>query len=99
MRQHNDFVLERAGAFEEVVQVQVLVDAGAVAVLGEQEGAFDEEDARAEELRSSVEYGGAAVARVGEEGRVFPAGHLHAPRAQGGNLLSGQIEELVLQLA
>src|SRR5207244_1084742 len=93
--QDDRFVLEESGAFAEVLEVEVLVVSRAVAVLGLDERALDQEHARLEQLRRGLEDRGAAVPRVSEERRLLPSRHLGALRSQRGDLFTGQAEELI----
>ena len=87
MRQNDGLVQEEASSRDDVVEMDVLVDGGAVSVLRQQERALEQKDLCGEELRRGLEDSGAAIARVGQEGDLLAPRDVGTPAAQSRNLL------------
>jgi len=94
--EENEFIFQLREDGDEVVDVEVLADAGAFAVVGLEEGAFGEEDFGVADaiLEESFAHGG--VAGVGDEGDVeavgdFFAGLFHFAEDVAGEILGEEI--------
>ncbi|MFN9955836.1 MAG: hypothetical protein ACK55I_22275, partial [bacterium] len=98
---HNDHVASLPGLEQrpQVLDVQVLADLRAVAVLVLEEGALRDHHLRAPELLAQQELARFRVARVGDERDLDHPGDLHPLRAQFAQPVLRQPVELVAQLA